>query len=147
MHNKNAHYLAFDYGSKKIGIAVGQALTKTASPLVKVQVKNKQPDWEKIKKLIQEWRPAGLIVGLPTNMDGTEQPITRLAREFSQQLAEKFSLPVFNIDERLTTKSVKTDVFAAGGYKALMNEDIDSLAAQIILESWLRQEFKEDAEN
>lgn len=131
--------LGFDFGLKRIGVAVGQMITKTARPLVTVKAKEGIPEWDVIRKLIKTWRPDALIVGIPLNMDGTEQPITLNARQFAESLHEQFQLPVHGVDERLTTKDAREQIFRKGGYKALQNEQIDSVAAQLILETWLTE--------
>jgi putative holliday junction resolvase len=141
MLKPEATYLAFDFGTKKIGVAVGQSLTKSASPLSQIKVKDGEPQWQEIARLIKDWRPAGFVVGIPVNIDGTEQWITHKARDFAKTLAEKFSLPVFDADERLSTKEARSELFKAGGYRALSGSDVDSVAAQILLESWLRENY------
>lgn len=140
----NQTYLAFDFGTKKIGVALGQSLTQSATPLPKISAQNGEADWSAIKKLIEEWRPSALIVGIPLNMDGTEQLITLAARKFSQQLQKHHNLPVHQVDERLTTVEARSRVFEAGGYKALKKSSIDSIAAQILLENWLRENSRPD---
>lgn len=131
-------YLAFDFGFKRIGSAVGQSLTKTASPLVTIQAKSGIPDWAGIEKLIKEWRPQALIVGLPTCIDETELYTTGAARGFARQLRKRFALPVHLVDERLTTRAAREELFAQGGYKKLKSTAIDNIAACIILEQWLQ---------
>lgn len=133
-------FLGFDFGTKRIGLAVGQNITKQARPLTTILYINKQPDWQKIKEAIHTWQPAGLIIGIPYNMDGTEQPVTVLARQFSETCSQQFRLPIYQIDERLTTVEAKAQLFAEGGYKTLKNSEIDAYAAKLILESWLQQE-------
>lgn len=132
-------FLGFDFGTKRIGLAVGQNITQQARPLTTILYVNKQPDWQKIKNAIDTWQPAGLVIGIPYNMDGTEQPITHLARQFSEACATQFGLPIYQIDERLTTVEAKAQLFADGGYKTLKNSEIDAYAAKLILESWLQQ--------
>lgn len=129
--------LAFDYGTKRIGIAIGQTVTQLARPLATVQVKQGEPDWAAISKLIEKWQPDTFLVGIPLNMDGTEQPISRIARQFAQQLREKTELPVHEVDERLTTKAAREQLFAEGGYKALQGGQVDQVAAQLMLQAWL----------
>lgn len=131
------NYLAFDYGKRFIGVAIGQSVTKTARPLTTVLNKKNGPDWAKLQKLIQEWQPDGLIIGIPLNMDGSEQWITQHARDFAKMLMEKFQLPVFEIDERLSTVEAKQNLFDAGGYRSLSKEAVDAMAAKLILETWL----------
>lgn len=134
--------LGFDFGLKRIGVAVGQTVTKTARPLGVLQANAGEPRWDELTKIIKTWRPDALIVGIPLNMDGTEQPITLAAKKFADLLREHFKIPVHGIDERLTTRDARDQVFAKGGYKALQNRQIDSIAAQLILETWFMQNEK-----
>lgn len=132
--------LGFDFGLKHIGVAVGQVITATANPLTVVRASNGQADFSAIKKLIKEWQPDGMVVGIPINMDGTDNRITKAARRFADELRVKFNLPIWQIDERLTTVDAKEALFASGGYQALDKGSVDSYAAKLILESWLREE-------
>ncbi|RUO47223.1 Holliday junction resolvase RuvX [Pseudidiomarina aquimaris] len=129
--------LGFDFGTHNIGVAVGQTITGTASPLPALKAKDGQPDWHKVEKIIAEWQPKLLVVGLPLNMDGSEQPLTDLARKFANRLHGRFGLPVELQDERLTTVAAKEELFARGGYRELSKDKIDSAAAQLILEDYL----------
>lgn len=128
--------LAFDYGTKSIGVAVGQQITGTASPLAALKATDGIPNWDQIEQLLKEWQPAQLVVGLPTNMDGTDQAITLRARKFSKRLFGRFKLPVITHDERLTTVEARERLFELGGYKKLTKGKIDSVSAVLILESW-----------
>lgn len=130
-------YLGFDFGTKHIGIAVGQTLTQTAQALTSLKAEKGIPKWDEIQTLINTWKPEGLVVGLPLNMDGTEQPLTRQARKFTEQLKEHFHLPVHSMDERLSTVEARSHLFETGGFKALTKSAIDSLSAKLILENWL----------
>jgi putative Holliday junction resolvase len=129
--------LGFDFGTKKIGCAYGQTLTGTARALKTLKNLNGNPDWQQIELLIKEWCPQAFVVGLPLNMDSSEQNVTELARIFSKQLEKKFSLPCFLCDERLSTVEARAELFAEGGYKALQGNQVDAVAAKIILESWM----------
>ncbi len=137
--NKSSHsvLLGFDFGSKRIGVAVGQTVTETAHPLVTLKAIQGAPEWKTLEKLLKTWQPDGLVVGIPLNMDGTEQTITLQAREFAEQLKQRFNLPVYEMDERLSTKDARERLFAEGGYKALQHGQVDSVAAQLILQNWL----------
>lgn len=134
--------IGFDYGTKYIGLAVGQTLTKTAKPLLSITSIDGAPDWKRIKTVIHEWRPQALVVGIPLNMDGTTQPITFLAQDFANQLRNEFNLPVYEIDERLTTVEARAQIYSQRGYKGLTKSAIDSFAAKIIVEDWLNQNSK-----
>lgn len=131
------NYLAFDYGKRFIGVAVGQQVTKTARPLITINNKRSGPDWVAIQKLINEWQPSALIIGIPLNMDGSEQWITQHARDFAKLSAEKFQLPTHEVDERLSTVEAKQALFEEGGYRSLRKEAVDAMAAKLILETWL----------
>lgn len=142
--NKSSHeiLLAFDFGTKRIGVAVGQTVTNTARPLDTIKATEGNPDWSVVDKIVKIWHPDALIVGIPLNMDGTEQWITEIARNFANILRERYDIPVYGIDERLTTRDARDQIFAKGGYKALQKSQIDSIAAQLILETWFMQEEK-----
>ncbi len=131
--------LGFDFGTKSIGIAVGQQLTGTARPLTAIKAQDGIPDWSQIEKLLKEWQPDLVVVGLPLNMDGTEQPLTARARKFANRLHGRFGVAVELQDERLSTVEARADLFEHGGYKALSKGNVDSGSAVIILESWFDQ--------
>lgn len=139
MKNLSNILLGFDFGMKRIGVAVGQTVTKTARPLLTLKAQKGVPDWNNVKKIIQTWQPDGLIVGIPLNMDGTEQTLTHAAQVFADALRNQFQLPVFGMDERLSTKDARARIFDEGGYKALKNGQVDAVAAQLILQNWLSQ--------
>jgi len=132
-------FLAFDYGTRNIGVAIGQKITKSATVLPPLVAKNSIPPWNEIDKLIKSWHPDALVVGMPRAADGSELEVTKLAETFIEQLKERFQLPVYSIGEHLTTKAARADIFEHGGYKALQDESIDSVAAKIILEDWMNQ--------
>lgn len=128
--------LAFDYGLKSIGVAVGQAVTGSATPLAALAARDGQPDWQQVQQVLAEWQPQQLVVGLPLNMDGSEQDISIRARKFANRLHGRFGLPVALQDERLTTAEAKALLFAEGGYRNLQKAKIDSLSAVLILQDF-----------
>jgi len=128
--------LAFDFGTKSIGVAVGQQLTGTARPLPALKAQDGTPDWLKIEALLKEWQPDHVVVGLPLNRDGTEQPLTARARKFANRLHGRFGIKVELHDERLSTVEARADLLSRGGFRALNKGSVDSLSAVIILESW-----------
>ena len=128
--------IAFDFGEKRIGAAVGQTITRTATPLETIPVRGTQPDWNAIDRLIDAWKPDALVVGLPLNMDGTEQPITAQARRFASRLHGRSMLPVHLTDERLSTREAWTRLVESGSRR----DGPDPIAAQIILEGWFVQD-------
>lgn len=132
--------LGFDFGMKNIGIAVGQELTRTANPLTAIKARDGIPDWEQIRTLLDEWRPDLLVVGLPLNMDGTEQDMTAAARRFGNRLHGRFNLPVEWQDERLTTYEALDKMGIRSKMDSRQRSDIDQLSAQLILQSWLNQQ-------
>ena len=127
--------LGFDYGRKRIGVAVGQRLTQSATALTTVRARDGKPDWPAISHLIEEWKPDALVVGIPYHIDGTEQDMTHAARRFSRQLEGRYRLPVYPADERLTSYIVESSL--PGNSNA--HQDIDPLAARLILQDWLQQ--------
>ena len=103
--------IGFDFGTKSIGVAVGQSVTGTASPLSALKAKDGIPNWDAIEQLFKEWQPERLVVGLPLNMDGSEQPLTQRAKKFGNRLHGRFGLPVSFQDERLTSTAAREELF------------------------------------
>ena len=122
-------------------MAVGQLTTKTASPLETVRSLNQVPNWEKISQLIKEWQPQGLVVGVSRQMDGSDNPITPRMLKFCRQLNGRFNLPVFQMDEALSTFEAKQMLYDDIHVNASKLWAVqDQLAAQLILQSWLNQQ-------
>ena len=134
-------FLGFDYGTKRLGVAVGQAVTRSSNPLCTLEAQREKPDWDMITNLIHEWQPEGLVVGLPVHMDGTEQAITARAKRFARQLEGRFGLPVHLADERLSSREAKSIIKhnRQMGHRRRKTEkhDIDKVAATLILQRWL----------
>ncbi len=135
-----SYVLAFDYGLKSIGVAVGQRLTGTASTLKALKAQDGTPDWSQIEALLKEWQPELVVVGLPLNMDGTEQPFTARVHKFINRLHGRFGIKVAAHDERLTTVDARAELFAEGGFKKLSKDAVDCYSAKLILESWFEQQ-------
>lgn len=131
--------LAFDYGTKNIGVACGQTITHSATELTAIKAKDGIPDWSVIEKLLTEWQPDLVLVGLPLNMDGSESELSARARKFMNRLHGRFGIKVALIDERLTSFEAKGEVMARGGSRDYKHNPIDSVAARLILEAWLEQ--------
>ena len=121
------YVLAFDFGLRNIGVAVGQPVTRTASPLTTLKATDGKPNWPELTALVDEWQPSTLLVGLPLNMDDTESDLSELAREFADRLKRRFKLPVKMVDERLTT-------FEA---QRVDPEHAHEVAAVLIAQTWL----------
>lgn len=131
--------LAFDYGTKNIGVASGQTITRSANSLASLKAKDGTPDWAQIEKLLNEWKPDLVLVGLPLNMDDTESELSARARKFSNRLHGRFGVKVELVDERLTSFEAKGEVMSRGGSRDYKNNPVDSIAARLILESWLER--------
>ncbi len=132
-------YLAFDYGAKRIGAAVGDDLTYSARPLPAIA----NGDWTALDRVIQDWKPLALVLGLPLDEDGGEQPVTVEARRFSRQLAARYRLPVHECDERYSSRAADDalrDARASGRMgRRVRKGDRDGEAARVILEQWLAE--------
>ena len=126
----NSIIMGFDFGMKRIGVAVGQKVTQTASGLTVVQACDGIPKWEQLDKLILDWQPEKFIVGLPLNMDGSKSEMSQKANKFSRRVSSRYDTPSEMFDERLTS-------FEARGHEEKTH--IDAIAARLILESWLRE--------
>lgn len=127
--------MGFDYGTAKIGIAIGQTVTGTATPLTTLRAVQQKPDWEGISNLINEWLPEALVVGLPYDLDDSEADIADRARRFARQLEGRYHLPVHMADERLTSMIARQQLD-----RAPKNfEELDAIAAKLILETWLSE--------
>lgn len=133
--------LAFDFGTRSIGVAVGQEVTGTASPLAALKANDGIPDWQQIEMLYNDWQPDLVVVGLPLNMDGTEQDVTQRAKKFANRLHGRFRRPVETWDERLSTADAKAMLFELGGYKKLTKQKIDSVSACVIFTSWAENQY------
>jgi len=124
---KKGTYLGFDFGTKRLGLAIGQSITKTATPLMTLHVQNGTP-WDQLSHIIKEWEPIGLVIGLALQPDNTHSKTSLLAQQLGHQLKAHFHLPVYFIEERLTSVAAR-EKYPQG--------DKDASAAAIILESWL----------
>jgi len=131
--------LGFDYGAKQIGVAVGQAITGQARELCVLKAQNGVPDWSQIERLVKEWQPDAMVVGLPLNMDGTPSEMSERAAKFARRLHGRFNLPVHTHDERLTTFEAKGHRLAQGQRDGYRQRPVDALAAALLLEGWLTE--------
>lgn len=130
--------LAFDFGLRRIGVAVGQTITGSATPAGVISALDGVPDWPTLDHLLQDWRPDLLVVGLPYNMDGSEQKMLRRARSFAGDLGQRYPQPVHTVDERLSSHEaqVRLKELRQQGRRRIKTGDIDCVAACLILESW-----------
>ena len=134
------YILGFDFGLRRIGVAVGQFTTLSASSLETVG-HGKTPDWAVIDRLVSEWKPALLLVGLPLGKNGDETDMSRAARKFGARLHDRYSLEVSFADERLSSRAAESrfaELRAQGSLKKKHARQLDAMAAQIILENWIQ---------
>lgn len=136
-----ATVLGFDFGTKSIGVAIGQQITGSANPLSSIKANDGIPKWEEIGALIDEWKPDIVVVGLPLNMDGSEQEMTQRARKFANRISGRFGVKIATQDERLTTADAKARLFEMGGFKALSKGQVDSMSAVLIIESYFENNY------
>ncbi|MEM7282378.1 MAG: Holliday junction resolvase RuvX [Pseudomonadota bacterium] len=135
--------LAFDFGLSRIGVAFGQRITATASPIDTVRAKEGTPDWQQVDGLIREWQPQALVVGMPVGQQNSETSIHSSLGAFVVELEKRYGLPVFRVDETLTSREaqarLKHQRQTGQKSKRVKKGDVDSLSAQLILERWLSQ--------
>ncbi|MCG7200092.1 Holliday junction resolvase RuvX [Marinobacter pelagius] len=136
----NRRVMAFDFGTRRIGVATGQELLGTGEPLAMIPARDGIPDWSEVEKLLEEWRPDLVLVGLPLNMDDTENEMCARARKFGNRIHGRFHYPVEMVDERLTSFEAKGDVMARGGSRDFGRHGVDDRAAVLILETWFREQ-------
>ena len=128
--------LGFDFGAKRIGVAVGETATGIANPLGAIEAIASEARWREIDALVGEWRPVALVVGEPRHADGSAHAVAKLAGKFARRLAGRYRLPVVLIDETLTSASAETELQHMRT-RAARKSDVDALAAAIILQSFL----------
>ncbi len=139
--------LGFDFGLRRIGVATGNTITRSATPLTTIagQIadgEKRQTNWPAIDKLITEWRPTEILVGLPLLLDGQRQPFTEKVEAFATELGERSGLPVGLVDETLSSRAAEGELKQqrqAGRKSKIRKEEIDALAAKIIIETWLSE--------
>jgi putative Holliday junction resolvase len=131
--------LAFDFGTKRIGVAVGNSILCTAQALITLQGEETAQRFAAIEALIREWMPAALVVGLPCNDDGTPHEMTHLCRRFANRLKGRFGLPVILVDERYTSASASSQLDAAGIRGIRQKPLLDQVAAQEILQAYFNE--------
>ncbi|MBD2857388.1 Holliday junction resolvase RuvX [Spongiibacter sp. KMU-158] len=131
--------MAFDYGLRWIGCAIGQTITGSASALPALRAKDGIPRWEEIEALLKEWRPDVVVVGLPLNMDGSESEMCQRARKFGNRLHGRFGVRVEFSDERLSSFEARGQILEQEASQDFKAQGVDSLSACVILESWFRE--------
>jgi putative Holliday junction resolvase len=126
--------LGFDFGLRKIGVAVGQTVTGTATALETVRTRGQRPDWKRLEAIVREWQPEAAVLGLPFNMDDSEEDWSDRVHRFARQLHGRFGLNVHLIDERLTSLEARRQLAL---HDNSPDDRIDAFAAKLILETWL----------
>lgn len=139
-----ATVLAFDFGTRRIGMAIGNTLTGSARELATIDESRDAPRWEAIAAVIAEWQPQILVVGLPVHADGTPHAMTARAAAFAQRLRTTFALAVETADERHTTQSAQAEIVDARGGRTA-RESRDAVAARLILQGWLDERARADS--
>jgi putative Holliday junction resolvase len=137
--------LAFDFGERRIGVAIGNTGTRTATAVGVLPARG-TPDWEAVTRCVRQWSPDRAVVGLPYNMDGSETVLTAACRQFAAELSKRYQLPVDLVDERLTSSAAQADLRDArrsgARRRRVRREDIDANAARLILETWLQDPIR-----
>jgi putative Holliday junction resolvase len=131
--------LGFDYGLRKIGIAVGQTVTGSANPVGTLRSRDGVPDWPGIQMLVERWQPDAFVVGHPFNMDDTEVDWAPRVHRFARQLEGRFKRPVHLVDERLTSIEARRQLSERPGRHRFDREAVDAVAAALIIETWLTE--------
>ena len=131
--------VAFDFGLKHIGVAIGQEITNTAQTFFSLDAKNGEPDWSQLDLLVKEWNPKLMVVGNPLNMDGSDSEIKKNSDKFSDLINKRYNIPVELMDERLTTREAKARLKSEEGSFISSGKDTHQIAAQIILENWFSE--------
>jgi len=139
------YILGFDFGLRRIGVAIGQTATRTASALETVR-HGQSPDWQAIDRLVNEWKPALFLVGLPLGAEGEETDMSRAARRFGAALRNRYALDVAFADERLSSQAAASrfaDLRASGNLRQKDAKQLDAVAARLILENWLQSQAEQ----
>ena len=140
MPNNITTVLGIDYGLKRIGIATGQTITGSASPITTLNQINGSPDWNALEQIIAQWKPQALIVGMPYYLDGKENDMTKIVEAFCLELEQRFPLPVFKINEALSSYEAEEMLKKNTKIGKHNKHEIDKMAAAIIVQNWLDQQ-------
>ena len=139
-HNqREGNIIGFDFGQKRIGVAIGNNISKSAQALITIESASSNQKFEAIQKIMDEWQPVSIVVGVPFNVDGSEHKVTNLCKKFAKQLEQKYALPIHLIDERYTSIEASYEIQDKKIDLKKKNLLIDQIAAKIILQSYLDQ--------
>lgn len=131
--------IGLDYGKSRIGIASGQMITKTATPIATIAAKQGNPEWHELDKIIKQWRPSDIIVGLPIDAKDQETKITEEARDFAQKIELRYKKPVHLISETFSTREARWRLEEVQN-KSNRHLKVDAFAACVILETWMNEQ-------
>ncbi len=139
-HNqREGNIIGFDFGQKRIGVAIGNNISKSAQALITIESTSSNQKFEVIQKIMDEWQPVSIVVGVPFNVDGSEHKVTNLCKKFAKQLEQKYALPIYLIDERYTSIEASYEIQDKKIDLKKKKLLIDRIAAKIILQSYLDQ--------
>ncbi len=134
--------IAFDFGLKRTGVAVGNTLTGSATPECTLHSKQDHPDWDGITQLFKEWQPTKVVVGMPTELDGSESPLTKAVQRFCNQIQGRYNIEVEQENEQFTSIEAGQrlkQLRQSGRKKKVTKDEVDKIAAAIILENWMQK--------
>lgn len=140
MNDQITNVVGFDYGKKRIGIASGQTITNTATPCTTINQIDGNPDWFSIENEIKQWKPQALIVGMPYHIDGSENKMTAICRQFCYELEKRFKLPVIEVNETLSSDEAEEKLRPYLKINKQNKHEVDRMAAAIIVQRWLNQQ-------
>lgn len=130
--------MAFDFGTQKMGISIGQAAIESSTPLALFPMKDGIPDWNQLLKIVKEWQPTLFLVGLPLNMDDSESELSARARKFARRLRHQTNITTWMVDERLTTREARDELESYQEQGRAKKIAADSIAASLLIKSWYR---------
>ena len=139
MNSEAGVIVAFDFGLKHIGMAVGQEITNTAQTFYSLKAESGEPNWDELDIIVRDWQPKLFVVGNPINMDGSDSVIKEKSDKFSNLIRQRYNIPVELMDERLSTREARERMKSDSGYFVDTSADTHQISAQIILESWFRE--------
>ena len=138
-NQREGNIIGFDFGQKRIGVAIGNNISKSAQALITIESASSNQKFEVIQKIMDEWQPVSIVVGVPFNVDGSEHKVTNLCKKFAKQLEQKYALPIHLIDERYTSIEASYEIQDKKIDLKKKKLLIDQIAAKIILQSYLDQ--------
>ena len=139
MNSEAGVIVAFDFGLKHIGMAIGQEITNTAQTFYSLKAESGEPNWDELDIIVRDWQPKLFVVGNPINMDGSDSDIKEKSDKFSNLIRQRYNIPVELMDERLSTREARERMKSDSVHFVEASADTHQISAQIILESWFRE--------